>query len=198
MAEDNVIFIGERPPRADAIRNRRRLLDVARRLFDEQGVEVVTMSAIAQQAEVGKGTLYRHFPDKATLCHAMLDEAMRDFQQETLLILRNTPNPHQAMRWFLRRAVEFVSANIELLNGAATSGEAPMLQHPAHYWWRTTIRSLLVRSAIEGDCDYLADALYIMLDVRTIAYQRQAQGYPLARIIDGLYSLLDALTGPVN
>src|SRR5437868_5301772 len=53
--------------RADAARNRARVLEAAARLFDEQGVENVSMDAIAEAACVGKGTLYRRFGDRARL-----------------------------------------------------------------------------------------------------------------------------------
>lgn len=50
--------------RADAARNRRRLLDAAQRLVAEQGADHVTMEAVAAAAEVGKGTVFRRFGDR--------------------------------------------------------------------------------------------------------------------------------------
>ncbi len=61
------------PERGDAARNRARVLEAASRLFDEQGVEAVTMDAVACAAGVGKGTLFRRFGDRAGLCLALLD-----------------------------------------------------------------------------------------------------------------------------
>ncbi|MFE7875113.1 TetR/AcrR family transcriptional regulator, partial [Micromonospora humida] len=54
---------GARPLRADALRNRQRLLDTAVRAFSRQGPEV-TLESIAREAGVGIGTLYRHFPTR--------------------------------------------------------------------------------------------------------------------------------------
>ena len=53
----------ERPLRADAERNRQRIIDAARELFAERGLDV-TLNDIARHAGVGVGTVYRRFPDK--------------------------------------------------------------------------------------------------------------------------------------
>ena len=60
---------GSRPLRADAQRNRDRLLDVAVRAFSQDGPDV-TLDAIAKDAGVGIGTLYRHFPTREALIEA--------------------------------------------------------------------------------------------------------------------------------
>jgi AcrR family transcriptional regulator len=57
--------------RADAARNRARLLDVAAQVFAERGVSVTT-EEIAKAAGVGVGTLFRHFPTKEALLEAVL------------------------------------------------------------------------------------------------------------------------------
>ena len=56
--------------RADARRNQEKLIAVARGAFAERGVEV-TMDEIARRADVGPGTLYRHFPTKESLLAAV-------------------------------------------------------------------------------------------------------------------------------
>ena len=60
--------------RADAQRNRKKVLSAAERLFACHGVENVSMDAIAAEAGVGKGTLFRRFGDRAGLALAVLDE----------------------------------------------------------------------------------------------------------------------------
>ena len=66
--------------RADAARNRARILEVAETLVAEQGIEAVSMEAVAKAACVGTGTLYRRFGDRAGLAFALLNEQTRDFQ----------------------------------------------------------------------------------------------------------------------
>ncbi|MBP3089126.1 TetR/AcrR family transcriptional regulator [Corynebacterium sp. sy017] len=62
-----------RKTRADAQKNRQRILEVAAQAFDEKGVEV-PMETIAKRAGVGAGTLYRHFPNREALVAAVLAE----------------------------------------------------------------------------------------------------------------------------
>ena len=74
--------------RADAARNRERILGAARRLFDERGAGSVSMDEIAEAAGVGKGTLFRRFGSRASLAAAVLSERERDFQEA---IIRGEP-----------------------------------------------------------------------------------------------------------
>ena len=64
---------------AAAAENRAALLAAARRLFVERGYHV-PLSAIAREAGVGQGSLYRHFPDRDTLGTAILDENLADLE----------------------------------------------------------------------------------------------------------------------
>ena len=64
----------QRPLRADARRNRERVLNAARAVFAAQGHEA-QMDDVARQAEVGVGTVYRHFPTKEALIEALALEA---------------------------------------------------------------------------------------------------------------------------
>ncbi|MCP4426599.1 MAG: helix-turn-helix transcriptional regulator, partial [Chloroflexi bacterium] len=74
-----------RGERSDAIANRQRILTVARQLFNTHGPAAVSMSDIVQAAGVGRGTLYRHFPNKGELCLAVMDEQIAEFQNEVLI-----------------------------------------------------------------------------------------------------------------
>src|ERR1700746_1940865 len=67
----------ERALRADAERNRRRVLDAAQALFRERGLEV-GVAEIAQRAGVGRGTLFRNFPTKQDLIAAIVIERMSE------------------------------------------------------------------------------------------------------------------------
>jgi len=192
MEPDNIIHLQpKKNARTDALRNRRRLLQTAQRLFAEQGIAEVTMSAIAKEARVGKGTLYRHFGDKAELCHALLDTDMRAFQQRTLEILQKNADAAEILRWFLEESVIYTIEHSEMLREVANQIGVDLLHHPAHFWWRQTINSLLIQLEPDGDHEYMTDVLYIMLDVQTIRFQRHEQGYTRERIIAGLNMTLD-------
>ena len=71
--------VQERPLRADAERNRRRLLDAARTLFAQRGLEV-SLDDIAREAGVGVGTAYRRFRSRDEIVDALFDERLADME----------------------------------------------------------------------------------------------------------------------
>jgi polyketide synthase 12 len=76
----------ERPraERADAARNRRHLLAVAREMLAEAGADKLTMDGLAERAGLGKGTVFRRFGSRAGIFRALLDEAESEFQEQVL------------------------------------------------------------------------------------------------------------------
>jgi AcrR family transcriptional regulator len=195
MMNDELIVLQDdpRPHRADAVKNRALLLDTAKRLFDERGVDNVSMSAVAEAAGVGKATLYRNFTNKTELCLGLLDHDQRDLQERTLLRLRAMPHqPLENLRWFVREVSEFIERNrrwVDLEN----QGSLGMLSHPAHLWWRHTLYGLLAQLGASGDVEYTADVLYTMLSVPAMEFQRTVLGYDLARVQAGLDAMIDRL-----
>lgn len=188
--DDNLILMDTRPTRADAVKNRELLLETARRLFSEQGVDAVSMTTIAQEARVGKGTLYRHFTNKIDLCEALLDEDQRDLQNRTLQHLKCQGKPLEDLRWFVREVAAFVERNRTLL---VIEGGMSMLGHPAHTWWRQTIHALLQRMNPSVNVEYVTDVIYVMLDVRIAQFQRVTMGYQFQYILDELDKLVQQI-----
>ncbi len=74
------------PPaeRADATRNRVRLLATARQMLAERGADKLTMDGLAEQAGLGKGTVFRRFGSRAGIFQALLDDDERAFQNQVL------------------------------------------------------------------------------------------------------------------
>jgi AcrR family transcriptional regulator len=92
-----------RPLRRDAERNRQLILEAARRLFAERGLDV-SMDQIARSAAVGVGTVYRRFPDKAVLIDALFEdrlEALVDIARQAL----EREDPWEAVAWFMEQYV---------------------------------------------------------------------------------------------
>ncbi|MES1148435.1 MAG: TetR/AcrR family transcriptional regulator [Bradyrhizobium guangdongense] len=96
-----------RKPRADAVRNRERVLEAAKAVFNAGGPEA-SLEAVAKRAGVGIGTLYRHFPTREDLFEAVY---RREVEQLSELAeqLRNAKDPVDALRRWLRSNVEFVA-----------------------------------------------------------------------------------------
>jgi len=74
--------------RRDAEEHRRRILEAARRLFAEQGIEAVSMRQIALAAGVGQGTLYRRYASKGDLCVDLLQERQERFIEDVYALLK--------------------------------------------------------------------------------------------------------------
>ncbi|MCS6872864.1 MAG: TetR family transcriptional regulator [Anaerolineae bacterium] len=189
MDDDPILLQPARPSRADALRNRELLLETAQRLFAAHGVEAVSMSAIAEAADVGKGTLYRHFANKTDLCLALLDQQQRALQERTLERLRQNDDPEAKLRWFLREVLTFVWQNLPLLLVGAP--ESHLVRTAAHAWWRQTVRGLLAQLGVKKHLDYAADTLYVMLEAHTVYFQRQSRACTLDELIAGIHALLD-------
>jgi AcrR family transcriptional regulator len=79
-----VPFGKERGERADAARNRERLLETARAMIAEHGTQQVTMDGLAERAGLGKGTVFRRFGSRAGIFEALLDDDERRFQERVL------------------------------------------------------------------------------------------------------------------
>ncbi len=96
-----------RKPRADAIRNRERVLEAAKAVFSAGGPDA-SLEAVARRAGVGIGTLYRHFPTREALFEAVY---RREVQQlsELAEALKSEADPVNALRRWLRSNVEFVA-----------------------------------------------------------------------------------------
>ena len=198
-------FSGQEAPNAaerrDVARNRGRILEAARALFEDRGVVNVTMEEISRAAGVGKGTLYRRFGHKGLLCHALLDEPTRELQAETLEGLgEDGVRLLEKLSFFLDRLVRFTDENLDLLYGGHETLDGTErlahFAHPAYGWLRGTVLGLL-RAAQRGgdldgdlDADYLADALLAPLSVDLFYHQRRVLGFSTERISTGLRSLL--------
>ena len=99
-----------RPMRADARRNRERILDAARAVFAELGGEA-QMDTIAARAGVGVGTVYRHFPTKDALLAQMVEQrfvVFADWAAEAEAV----EEPWEAFSGYLRRCLEHCASDL--------------------------------------------------------------------------------------
>jgi AcrR family transcriptional regulator len=101
-----------RRPRADAERNRARLLDAARAAF-ASGREPVTLDQIARDSGVGIGTLYRHFPTREALVEALYRKELADLCASVEDLLAALP-PDRALRAWMDRFADYVTAKREM------------------------------------------------------------------------------------
>jgi AcrR family transcriptional regulator len=98
-----------RPLRADAARNRTRVLDAARTAFAEAGLDV-GVEEIARRAGVGKGTLYRRFPTKEALVRAIFDDILDEIEALSEQS-EAEPDPREAFAGYLNAAAHMTASN---------------------------------------------------------------------------------------
>jgi len=195
-----------RGERRDAAENRRRVLEVARDLFAERGVDHVSMHEIARAAGIGQGTLYRRYAHKGLVCMALLDEGFRRLHAGVSVRLADTGEPALAQLDFLLTSlVAFTEANAPLLGAVADAacGErrGEDRDNPFHTWLHATVTTLLERAVATGEIPPLdiapaADIVLAPVAIDHYLYQRQHHGYPAERILASARRVLfDGLRG---
>jgi AcrR family transcriptional regulator len=151
-----------RPERADAVRNRARILAAARTLCEERGVRAVTMSDVARAAGVAKGTVFHRFGDRAGLAAALLDEEERRLQEQ---ILRGPPplgpgdSPRVRLIAFVRALLRLAVDNRDLLLEADRSGPAGRYRAGAYGAWHRHVVVLLEEIGAAANPAVLAHVL---------------------------------------
>lgn len=187
------------PPRerADAARNRARLLAAAARLFREHGVDAVSMDAVAAAAGVGKGTLFRRFGDKSGLATALLDERERALQSD---ILSGQPPlgpgapAAERLLGFADAYLDYVLDHLDLLRMSETAAPGARYRIGAYRFWHRHVALLLAEARPDADPEYLAHALLGALDADLIAATLPELG--AGRVRDGVAQLVAGLAGP--
>ncbi|MFD4576199.1 TetR/AcrR family transcriptional regulator [Streptomyces sp. NPDC058417] len=182
--------------RADAARNRARLLDAAARLIAEHGVAGVTMEAVAAAADVGKGTVFRRFGDRTGLLTALLDHSEKKFQAA---FLSGPPpmgpgaEPLERLRAFgiafLRRCV----GELDLQLAAEPGPDRRFLLgvrrlHHGH------LVLLLRQAAPECDAELLAHTLLGYLNPVLVHHLVHQCGMPAGRLEAGWTDLVERVT----
>ncbi len=138
----------DRVLRADAERNRRRLLDAAQALFRERGLEV-GVAEIAQRAGVGRGTLFRNFPTKQDLIAAIVIERMAEAAEESRQLL-DAPDAGEALFGFLEEMVGRQQLDRCLFDAVADTFLANQEIRAAHAEIVGAIEELLTRAKEAG------------------------------------------------
>ena len=104
-----LVVPGERPLRADARRNREKVLEAARAVFSEQGRDA-QMDDVARRAGVGVGTVYRHFPTKEALIEALMVAAFETIAAAAEAALE-VEDPWEAFTSVLWRGAETMAGD---------------------------------------------------------------------------------------
>ncbi|WP_263120418.1 TetR/AcrR family transcriptional regulator [Cellulomonas fimi] len=112
---------GARPLRADAARNRERIVTAARELYATRGLNV-GLNEIAHHAGLGVGTVYRRFPDKRELIEAAIAEPLREMTEVAGQALR-AERAWDGLMLLIERGAELLTRNLGLRDAALASDE---------------------------------------------------------------------------
>jgi len=162
-----------RPERADAVRNRRHLLATAREMLERQGADTLTMDALAEQAGLGKGTVFRRFGSRAGIFQALLDDDERAFQEQVLAgppPLGPGAPPIDRLMAYGRARAAFLIEHREIAR-AALDGSQPIPAGAQTPVSQMHIRVLLAQIPLgPADLDVLAMQLTAALDGPLLLY----------------------------
>ncbi|NJP89780.1 TetR/AcrR family transcriptional regulator [Nonomuraea sp. FMUSA5-5] len=190
--------LGQPPPeRADAARNRQKIIEAASRMVAASGAGDLSLDEVAREACVGVGTVYRRFGDRTGLLLALLDERERRFQAAFL----SGPPPlgpgapaRERIVAFLHALADRILADEALFllleKGTARRFSGPYRVHHVH------LATLLAQVCPGADTVYLADALLAPVNAHLIACQREERGMTVERVKAGLEALVAAVTRP--
>ncbi|MEV5972200.1 TetR/AcrR family transcriptional regulator [Streptomyces sp. NPDC051921] len=177
--------------RADARRNRERILEAAVRAFAEKGADV-PIDTIAKAAGVGSATLYRHFPTREALVEAAYRNELARVCDSAAELLAEHP-PDRALRQWMDRFIDYLAAKegmADALRAAVASGADPFAETLDKL--SAAIDSLLRAGAGAGLLRADVDPFDVGLSLAGVALitsspaQQERSGRLLDLILDGL------------
>lgn len=195
VTPEHLPVLGQPPrERADAARNRARVLAAAAEVFAAHGVDGLTLDAVARAAGVGKGTVVRRFGDKSGLVVALLDEREKELQAAMLSgppPLGPGAPPADRVRAFLDAYLAYLAQNLELSRLSETASPGARYRIGAYRFWHQHLRLLCVDLP---DADHVAHILLAALGGELNAALLDA-GYDWDRVRAGVRDLADRVLG---
>ncbi|WP_030621495.1 TetR/AcrR family transcriptional regulator [Streptomyces fulvoviolaceus] len=178
-----------RPLRADARRNRVRVLDAAKTVLTREGMSA-SMRSIAQHAGVGLGTVYRQFPTKEALYEAIVTEQTRDLVGRARS-LAETGNPGEAFFTFFTHAVTDSTGQKMLVDALTDAGVdlSTGLLGEANRDLLAATETLLTRAQQAGAvrADVAMQELSALLSAACLAAERQQWDDALRTRVLGIF-----------
>ena len=158
-----------RKPRADAERNRVRLLQAAKASFAKSGA-ATSLEEVARAAGVGIGTLYRHFPTRDALVEHVYRDALERLAADAERLTRDEA-PLEALRQWLLLFVDYIATKKLMHDLLATlGGGAAALQAQTKPRLEGAITSLVDRAKAGGDIKNDVAPLDLLFAIGGLAY----------------------------
>jgi AcrR family transcriptional regulator len=180
--------------RADAAANRVRILEAAVRVLAERGAEGTSIDAVAGEAGVGKGTIFRRFGDRSGLFQALLDEHLRTFQDAFLF----GPPPlgpgapaGERLAAFLDGLLDLLDDQLELTLALERDRWAPPIE--GYVALALHVESLVGQISPALDAPVTAQLLLSALDGKLVRHLRRDAGVSLGTIKASVRPLIAGL-----
>jgi AcrR family transcriptional regulator len=187
-----------RRERADAARNRLRVLAAAESLFAEQGVSGTTMDQVAARAGVGKGTLYRRFGDQAGLAAELLSERGRELQERMMSgppPLGPGAGPGERLAAFAQAYLTFQAGHLDLVLLSESGPAGSRVRKGSYGFWRQHCAWLLSRAGAP-DPSIRAEALLAALSAEQVRHWLGDGGHGLDELAGAVARLSESLARP--
>ena len=201
------LVASQAPLRADAQRNRRKILDAAAALLTDRGVDGLTMDELARRAGVGKGTLYRNFTDKPGIASALLDDRVRDMHARML----QGPPPlgpgapgGERLSAFVDAYLRHIAGNLDLVLLTESSSPKGRFDRQGYPFWRRHVEILIAEMWTTGTLERSdantsdpiatrAEAVMAVLSAAQLDQWLNRQGHSLDELIPQIQTIATAI-----
>ncbi|GAA2814732.1 TetR/AcrR family transcriptional regulator [Saccharopolyspora taberi] len=159
--------------RADAVRNRRAVLEAAQRLLTERGGAHISLDAVAAEAGVGKGTVFRRFGSRAGLIRELLEErslALREAVTDGPAPLGPGAAPRERLMAFLAELAGIGEQNAALLSAHEQACADHKHEDPSYRFWAQHLAEVISAERPDLDADFLGHALLAAFDADLIRH----------------------------
>jgi AcrR family transcriptional regulator len=174
-----------RKPRADSARNRQLLVDAAKAGFSEVGLNV-SLEEIARRADVGIGTLYRHFPNREAVVEAVYRREVEQLAEAVPQLLEISP-PGEALHKWMHLFVDYIATKRLIAPSLGTAAGRTSALYATSAELITRAISTLVKRAIgSGDVRKDVDPSDLLRALIGVSYGNPDQGWEASarRLID--------------
>ncbi|MBF9033878.1 TetR family transcriptional regulator [Rhodobacterales bacterium HKCCE2091] len=167
--------LARRKPRSDALRNRAKLIDAARGILARGGPEA-SLEAVARQAGVGIGTLYRNFPTREALFLAVYRQEVDDLAELAAAQEAGGENGYDTLRMWLHAMVGLIETKRGLLGALSAVGceETKAAYAEISKPLEEAVNRLVHRAAAEGSLRPDVSSGDILTSVRALCYAQPA------------------------
>lgn len=185
--------------RRDAAKNRQLILDTAHRLFEQYGVEQVSMNQIATEAQIGPGTLYRRYRNKGELCLDLIKDSVDLFFEDIEAYLEeNKAVPaNQKLKEIISFFIRFREKKAQLLTGVEETKSTNPLKSRTQSPLYIELHQILVQlfdemtakeQSAHSNSVFKADMVLMALSSDAYFLQKDVRGYSPKEILELLSS----------